>query len=95
MPTPMAPFARALADAAAGRKALMRFRREKGGEVHERDASVFLEPLRYTAVEKRLLERLRELPRGSRLLDVGCGAGRHARWLVAHGYPVDAIDSAS
>jgi SAM-dependent methyltransferase len=89
----MVPFAHALADAAAGRKAVMRFRREHGDEIHERDAHVFLEPLRYTAVEKRLLDRLCELPRGSRFLDVGCGAGRHARWLLAHGYPVDAIDT--
>jgi len=93
MPDAMTPFAHALADAAAGRKALMRFRREKGGDVHERDASVFLEPMRYTTVEKRLLDRLCELPRGAHLLDVGCGAGRHSRWLTAHGYAVDAIDS--
>ena len=93
MSDPMAPFARALADAAAGRKAVLCFRREQGGDVHERDAAVFLEPLRYTAVEGRLLERLGALPRGARLLDVGCGAGRHARWLSARGYLVDAIDS--
>jgi len=89
----MVPFAHALADAAAGRPAVLRFRRQIGGDVHERDAAVFLEPLRYTAVEKRLLDRLCELPRGSHLLDVGCGAGRHARYLLARGYTVDAIDS--
>jgi SAM-dependent methyltransferase len=93
MSDPMALFARALADAASGRKATLCFRREKGADVHERDASVFLEAMRYTAVERRLLQRLCELPRGARLLDVGCGAGRHARWLLARGYPVDAIDS--
>src|SRR5262249_52810305 len=29
----------------------------------------------------------------SRVLDVGCGAGRHSRWLEARGFSVDAIDS--
>ncbi len=29
---------------------------------------------------------------GGRLLDVACGAGRHARYLAAHGYRVEAVD---
>ncbi|MGD6753908.1 class I SAM-dependent methyltransferase [Streptomyces sp. BH105] len=37
---------------------------------------------------------LRQLPagRGRAALDVGCGTGRFARRLVAHGYRVDAVD---
>ncbi|MHC5259711.1 class I SAM-dependent methyltransferase [Streptomyces sp. UC4497] len=36
---------------------------------------------------------LRQLPpQGHTALDVGCGAGRFARRLVAHGYRVDALD---
>jgi SAM-dependent methyltransferase len=27
-----------------------------------------------------------------RVLDVACGSGRHARWLAAQGYRVDAVD---
>ncbi len=29
---------------------------------------------------------------GGRVLDVACGAGRHARYLAAHGYRVEAVD---
>jgi SAM-dependent methyltransferase len=32
------------------------------------------------------------IPSGGRVLDVACGAGRHARWLAARGYVVDAVD---
>jgi 2-polyprenyl-3-methyl-5-hydroxy-6-metoxy-1,4-benzoquinol methylase len=32
------------------------------------------------------------LPRGGRVLDVACGRGRHALWLAARGFDVDAID---
>ncbi|HYC48794.1 MAG TPA: class I SAM-dependent methyltransferase [Burkholderiales bacterium] len=32
------------------------------------------------------------IPAGGRVLDVASGAGRHARWLAARGYRVDAVD---
>jgi len=32
------------------------------------------------------------IPSGGRVLDVACGRGRHARWLAARGYPVEAVD---
>jgi SAM-dependent methyltransferase len=31
-------------------------------------------------------------PSGGRVLDVACGAGRHARWFAARGHAVDAVD---
>ncbi len=32
------------------------------------------------------------IPAAGRVLDVACGSGRHARWLAAHGHPVEAVD---
>jgi SAM-dependent methyltransferase len=32
------------------------------------------------------------VPAGGAVLDVACGAGRHARWFAARGHPVDAVD---
>ena len=41
----------------------------------------------------RWVERWATLIRGGgRVLDVACGAGRHARWLAARGHVVDAVD---
>jgi SAM-dependent methyltransferase len=32
------------------------------------------------------------IPAGEPVLDLACGAGRHARWLAARGHPVTAVD---
>lgn len=34
----------------------------------------------------------RLLPRGARVLDLAAGSGRHARWLAAQGFAVEAVD---
>ncbi len=34
----------------------------------------------------------RLIPPGRRVLDLACGRGRHARWLLEQGYPVVAVD---
>ena len=36
-----------------------------------------------------------EVPVGGRILDVACGAGRHAEWFAARGHWVDAVDRES
>lgn len=33
-----------------------------------------------------------EVPASGRILDVACGAGRHAKWFAARGHWVDAVD---
>ena len=33
-----------------------------------------------------------QIPTGGRVLDLACGAGRHARFLVERGFAVDAVD---
>lgn len=89
----MAPFARALADAAAGRAAWVRFRRADGS-CHEVPAAWFLEPFAHAQIERPLLTALVErLAAGAHVLDVGCGAGRHALWLQQRGFSVHAIDA--
>ena len=54
-------------------------------ERDEKEAAAFID---------RLLSVLK-LPSGSRLLDVACGRGRHARILARHGYDVTGIDLAA
>ena len=39
-----------------------------------------------------LVERLAELPKGGRALDLACGAGRNALCLAEAGYEVEAVD---
>lgn len=34
----------------------------------------------------------KQISHAGRVLDVACGAGRHARWLAAQGFVVDAVD---
>lgn len=43
------------------------------------------------APSRFVAEQLHRLPKG-RALDVACGAGRHALYLAAHGFEVEAID---
>jgi len=43
------------------------------------------------APSRFVTQQLHRLPKG-RALDVACGAGRHALYLAAHGFEVDAID---
>ena len=32
------------------------------------------------------------IPAGGEVLDFACGSGRHARWLAARGFRVEAVD---
>jgi SAM-dependent methyltransferase len=42
----------------------------------------------------RLMDRLRPVP-GATAVDLGCGAGRHSRWLASHGLDVTGLDLSS
>lgn len=46
----------------------------------------------HTEAEVSFLLNLYPVPVGSRILDVGCGTGRHAREFARRGYPVTGID---
>jgi SAM-dependent methyltransferase len=43
--------------------------------------------------DRRLTELLADGPRGLRVLDVGCAAGRHTVWCARHGFDVHALDA--
>lgn len=43
----------------------------------------------FTATQNRFLSKL---PQGATILDFGCGSGRDAKYFLAQGYQVDAID---
>lgn len=46
--------------------------------------------------ERRELEAFAAaLPRGARVLDLGCGPGFHARFLAEQGFEVDAVDASA
>lgn len=47
---------------------------------------------RHTAAEVGMLMQLFGLPAGSRILDMGCGTGRHAIEFARHGFRVTGVD---
>jgi SAM-dependent methyltransferase len=51
-------------------------------------------PAEHTRAEVDFLERLFQVPPGSRVLDVPCGQGRHALELASRGYQVTGVDYA-
>lgn len=65
--------------------------------IYERHAEAFDRHRRERLVERAWLERLRtSMPSGSRVLDVGCGAGVPiARWFVEQGYEITGVDFAA
>lgn len=82
------PFADALERFWATGKGSYRYTREDGLSRRE-DVGIYFGPYRFfPLVEKRALKFVR-----GRVLDIGCGAGRHALYLQSRGFQVTAIDA--
>lgn len=60
---------------------------------YDRDAETYAQ----SAVDHGERESLKRfearLPRGSRVLDYGCGAGQESAWLIERGHTVDSLDA--
>jgi SAM-dependent methyltransferase len=53
---------------------------------------VSTDPHDITAPSPWVVRWSERVPAGGRVLDLACGTGRHARFLAARGYPVEAVD---
>lgn len=45
--------------------------------------------------DTRMVERLTDAPRSTRVLDLGCAGGRNAVWLAEHGFDLQAVDASA
>lgn len=70
---------------------------ERTRATYERHATAFDRHRHRVLIERKWLDRLAAaMPAGSRLLDVGCGAGEPlARWFIERGHAVTGLDFAS
>lgn len=62
------------------------------GQLAELDEGFVGAPDAYARRQLDLAERLLALPQGGEVLDLGCGAGRHAILLAERGYQVTGVD---
>ncbi|MBA7628025.1 hypothetical protein ES703_35495 [subsurface metagenome] len=81
-------FGKALMEYYKGDKTPLMIRRDDGYFEKERYLDiVFSEYGKWDELERRALEHVK-----GRVLDVGCGAGRHSLWLQEKGFEVVAVD---
>jgi len=82
-------FGRALADWYEGKRPLIAFERDDGYIDCSGGTGSYFAPYRdWPAPEKRALRLVR-----GRVLDIGCGAGRHCLYLQQQGFDVTGIDN--
>lgn len=59
---------------------------------YNENASSFIEGTQNASMVETLEEFIRYLPLKGRVLDLGCGSGRDSKYLLQHGFSVDAMD---
>ncbi len=59
---------------------------------YNENASSFIEGTRNASMFETLEEFIQYIPSEGRILDLGCGSGRDTKYLLQHGFLVDAMD---
>jgi len=81
-------YARAMLDHWLGKKVTVEFEREDGLRGGSKIASYFTPPSKWPRMEQEALRLVR-----GRVLDLGCGPGRHALFLQKKGFDVVGLDA--
>jgi len=81
-------YARAMLDYWLGKKVVFEFERDDGYRSRSRVEAYFAPPAKWLKVEREAMKEVR-----GRVLDVGCGPGRHALYLQRKRHRVVGIDA--
>src|SRR3989304_2393789 len=81
-------YARAMLDHWLGKKGVVEFERDDGYVRRSKIESYFASPSKWPRMEQEAMRHVR-----GRVLDIGCGPGRHALYLQKKGVPVIGIDA--
>ena len=81
-------YARAMLDHWLGKKVVVEFERDDGYVRRSKIESYFASPSKWPRIEQEAMRHVR-----GRVLDIGCGPGRHALYLQKKGVPVIGIDA--
>jgi len=81
-------YARAMLDHWLGKKVVVEFARDDGYVRRSKIESYFASPSKWPRMEQEAMRHVR-----GRVLDIGCGPGRHALYLQKKGVPVIGIDA--
>src|SRR3989475_11896455 len=81
-------YAQAMLDHWLGKKVVFEFERDDGYRSRSLVEAYFTPPAKWSKIEREAMKEVR-----GRVLDVGCGPGRHAIYLQRKGHPVVGIDA--
>lgn len=61
-------------------------------DYYKENASSFIQGTQNASMFETLEEFIQYIPSSARVLDLGCGSGRDSKYLLEHGFLVDAVD---
>lgn len=88
VPSSFELYAQAMLDHWLGKKVVFEFERDDGYRSRSRVEGYFAPPGRWPKIERKAMKAVR-----GRVLDVGCGPGRHALYLQRKGFRVVGVDA--